>query len=52
MDAARLLGISEENMIKALVEYLTLNKNAIDDGDIFRPYTLSAKVEEAFQECR
>jgi hypothetical protein len=48
MDAARLLGISEEKYDQALDRVSQVEQNAIDDGE-FRPYTLSAKVEEAFQ---
>ena len=48
MDAARLLGITEEKYDQALDRVSNVEQNAIDDGE-FRPYTLSAKVEEAFQ---
>ncbi len=48
MDAARLLGITEEKYEQALDRVSNVEQNAIDDGE-FRPYTLSAKVEEAFQ---
>jgi len=48
MDAARLLGISEEKYDQALDNVSMVEQNALDDGE-FRPYTLSAKVEEAFQ---
>jgi hypothetical protein len=48
MDAARLLGISEEKYDQALDRVSMVEQNAIDDGE-FRPYSLSAKVEEAFQ---
>ena len=48
MDAARLLGISEEKYSQALDRVSQVEQDAIDDGE-FRPYTLSAKVEEAFQ---
>jgi len=48
MDAARLLGISEEKYDQALDRVSMVEQNAIDDGE-FRPYTISAKVEEAFQ---
>lgn len=48
MDAARVLGISEEKYDQALDRVSQVEQNAIDDGE-FRPYTLSAKVEEAFQ---
>jgi len=48
MDAARVLGISEDDYDLALDRVSNVEQNAIDDGE-FRPYTLSAKVEEAFQ---
>ena len=48
MDAARVLGISEDDYDLALDRISQVEQNAIDDGE-FRPYTLSAKVEEAFQ---
>ena len=48
MDAARTLGISEEKYEQALARVSNAEQSAIDDGQ-FRPYTLSAKVEEAFQ---
>ena len=48
MDAARLLGITEEKYDQALDRVSMVEQTAIDDGE-FRPYTLSAKVEEAFQ---
>ena len=48
MDAARVLGISEDDYDLALDRISNVEQNAIDDGE-FRPYTLSAKVEEAFQ---
>jgi hypothetical protein len=48
MDAARTLGISEEKYEQALDRVSQVEQDAIDDGE-FRPYTLSAKVEEAFQ---
>ena len=48
MDAARLLGITEEKYDQAMDRISNVEQNAIDDGE-FRPYTLSAKVEEAFQ---
>ena len=48
MDAARLLGISEEKYEQAMDRVSNVEESAIDDGE-FRPYTLSAKVEEAFQ---
>jgi len=48
MDAARVLGITDEKYDQALDRVSQVEQNAIDDGE-FRPYTLSAKVEEAFQ---
>ena len=48
MDAARTLGITEEKYDQALDRVSQVEQDAIDDGE-FRPYTLSAKVEEAFQ---
>ena len=48
MDAARTLGISEEKYEQALDRVSQVEQDSIDDGE-FRPYTLSAKVEEAFQ---
>jgi hypothetical protein len=48
MDAARLLGISEEKYDQALDRVSRVEQSAIEDGE-FRPYTLSSKVEEAFQ---
>ena len=48
MDAARVLGISEDDYDLALDRVSQVEQDAIDDGE-FRPYTLSAKVEEAFQ---
>ena len=48
MDAARLLGISEEKYDQALGGVSMAEQSAIDGGE-FRPYQLSAKVEEAFQ---
>ena len=48
MDAARLLGISEEKYDQAMDRISNVEQNAIDGGE-FRPYQLSAKVEEAFQ---
>ena len=47
MDAARILGISEEDYDQAL-DISGVEENAIDDGE-FRPYKLSPRVEEAFQ---
>ena len=48
MDAARLLGITEEKYDQALDRVSNVEQNAIDAGE-FRPYTLSRNVEEAFQ---
>ena len=48
MDAARTLGITEDKYDQALDRVSQVEQDAIDDGE-FRPYTLSAKVEEAFQ---
>ena len=48
MDAARLLGISEEKYEQAMDRVSNVEQNSIDEG-AFRPYRLSAKVEEAFQ---
>jgi hypothetical protein len=48
MDAARTLGITDEKYDQALDRVSQIEQDAIDDGE-FRPYTLSDKVEEAFQ---
>ena len=48
MDAARTLGITDEKYDQALDRVSQVEQDAIDDGE-FRPYTLSDKVEEAFQ---
>ena len=48
MDAARLLGISEEKYDEAMQRVSNVEESALEDGE-FRPYKLSAKVEEAFQ---
>tara|TARA_R110002110_G_scaffold215585_4_gene429465 strand:- start:373 stop:1566 length:1194 start_codon:yes stop_codon:yes gene_type:complete len=48
MDAARLLGIDEEKYDQAMNRVSNVEESALEDGE-FRPYTLSAKVEEAFQ---
>ena len=48
MDAARILGITDDKYDQALGRVSQVEQDAIDDGE-FRPYTLSAKVEEAFQ---
>ena len=48
MDAARILGISEEKYEQALNRVSYVEQNSIDEG-IFRPYTISPKVQEAFQ---
>jgi len=44
----RLLGISEEKYEQAMDRVSNVEESAIDEG-AFRPYRLSAKVEEAFQ---
>jgi len=48
MDAARTLGITEEKYEQALDRVSQVEQNSIDAGE-FRPYTISTKVEEAFQ---
>ncbi len=48
MNAARLLGISDEKFEESLDGVSQVEQNAVDDGE-FRPYTLSADIEEAFQ---
>jgi len=48
MDAARVLGISDEKYEQALMNVSQVEQDAIDGGE-FIPYTPSAKVEEAFQ---
>ena len=48
MDAARLLGISDEKYEQALDRVSMVEQDAIDEGE-FRPYTISDKIEEAFQ---
>ena len=48
MDAARILGITDEKYEQAMGRVSQVEQDAIDEGE-FRPYTLSAKVEEAFQ---
>jgi hypothetical protein len=48
MNAARLLGISDEKYDQAMDRVSNVEQNAIDEG-VFRPYTISSKVEEAFQ---
>jgi hypothetical protein len=48
MDAARTLGISDEKYAQALDRVSQVEQDSIDNGE-FRPYTISAKVEEAFQ---
>ena len=40
MDAARLLGITEEKYDQAMDRVSNIEQNAIDEGE-FRPYTLS-----------
>ena len=47
MDAARTLGISDEKYEDAM-DLSQVEQDAIDDGE-FRPYTISANIEEAFQ---
>jgi hypothetical protein len=48
MNAARLLGISDEKFEESLDGVSQVEQDAIDYGE-FRPYTLSADIEEAFQ---
>ena len=48
MNAARTLGISEEKYEQALDRVSQVEQDAIDEGE-FRPYTISPKIEEAFQ---
>jgi hypothetical protein len=48
MDAARTLGITEEKYEQALDRVSQVEQDSIDDSE-FRPYTISDKVEEAFQ---
>jgi hypothetical protein len=48
MDAARTLGISEEKYEQALDRVSQVEQDAIDGGE-FRPYSISANIEEAFQ---
>ena len=48
MDAARTLGISDEKYAQALDRVSQVEQDSIDNGE-FRPYTISDKVEEAFQ---
>jgi len=48
MDAARTLGISGEDYENALDRVSNVEQNSIDEG-VFRPYTISRNVEEAFQ---
>jgi hypothetical protein len=48
MDAARLLGITEEKYDQALDRVSQVEQDAIDDGE-FRPYSISANIAEAFQ---
>ena len=47
MDAARTLGISEEKYDDAM-DISRVEQNAIDEG-IFRPYSISPNIAEAFQ---
>jgi len=49
MDAARLLNISEESFKSALDRVSNVEAGAIDNN-IFRPYTISMNVRQAFQE--
>jgi len=48
MDAARTLGISTLDYENALARVSNTEQGAIDAG-VFRPYTISRNVEEAFQ---
>ena len=48
MDAARTLGISAIDYENALARVSNVEQGAIDAG-VFRPYTISRNVEEAFQ---
>jgi len=48
MDAARVLGISDEKYDQAMDRVSNVEQNAIDDG-VFRPYSISRNIEEAFQ---
>ena len=48
MDAARVLGISADDYENALSISRYVEEDAIDTGE-FRPYTISANIEEAFQ---
>ena len=48
MDAARILGISDEKYDQALGGVSNVEQSAIDDGE-FRPYSISPNIEEAFQ---
>ena len=48
MDAARTLGISDEKYDQAMDRVSNVEQSAIDEG-VFRPYTISANIEEAFQ---
>jgi len=48
MDAARTLGISVIDYENALARVSNVEQGAIDAG-VFRPYTISRNVEEAFQ---
>ena len=48
MDAARVLGISEDKYDQALDRVSNIERNSIDAGE-FRPYRISQKVDEAFQ---
>jgi len=48
MDAARILGISDEKYDQALDRVSRVEQSSIDEG-IFRPYEISRKVQQAFQ---
>jgi len=48
MDAAKVLGISATDYENALARISNVEQGAIDAG-VFRPYTISRNVEEAFQ---
>ena len=48
MDAARTLGISTLDYENALSRVSNVEQGAIDAG-VFRPYTISRNVEDAFQ---
>ena len=48
MDAARILGIKQDDYDNALDRVSNIEKNAIDDGE-FRPYRISQNIDAAFQ---